>query len=167
MRVTGIPVPVFALKTVDAYMDGYYIDRDNNIWSMKGRTGQGTKLMGSSTPSGRCYTLNKRTHRAIDVVRRARAHSFFIRETMEDSTPVVPTLAERIRGDARQAAMSKAYLLATLTPTGKLVFDTDPMFHLSEPLARAEAERVAAASGGEVVLLKIVGKVKVQKAVWE
>jgi hypothetical protein len=69
--------------------------------------------------------------------------------------------------NARQAAMNKAYLLATLTPTGKLVFGTDPMFHLSEPVARAEAERVATASGSEVVLLKIVGKVKVQKAVWE
>lgn len=175
MLIPGLHIPVFPLKTIDIYMDGYYIDRDGGVWSTKGRSGSSpTKLMGSTTPSGRYYTLNKRTHRADDVFRRARQHKDFITETGNTVGALPETRTQDLAGvlpgrskSARQAVAVKGYVLATLSPNDKLVFGTDPMFHLTEPTAKAEAERIASNTGAEVVMLKVVGKVKVQKAVWE
>jgi len=170
MNILGIPVRVFSLKTIDTYMDGYYMDADGGVWSTRGRVP--ARLTGSSTPSGRYYTLNKRSHRADQLVYLARAHKTFASETAKTielavakATPPAP-LQGRTQS-ARTAAGARGFLLATLTPTDKLAFGTNPVFHLTEATVRAEAERIAAESGIEVVLLRIVGKVKVQKAVWE
>lgn len=171
MLIQGLSSPVFPLKTIDVYMDGYYMDKDGNVWSTKGRSV--AKMMGSSTPSGRYYTLNKRTHRADDLVRRARAHPDFPTQTSpkiveESLRRDIPAYANSGRTThAQNAVASKGFVLATMNPSGKLVFGTEPMYHLTDVTARAEAERVASLTGSEVVLLKIVGKVKVQKAVWE
>ncbi len=179
MLITGLQIPVFALKTIDVYMDGYYIDRDGNVWSTKGRSGSApTRLSGSTTPSGRYYTLNKRTHRADDVYRRARAHSTFVAETspiaalaQAAQSATLPAAVSALPAgrtkNAREAVAAKGYLLATLAPNGKLVFGIEPVFHVSDVTAKEEAVRIAGSSGAEVVMLKVVGKVKVQKAVWE
>ena len=171
MLITGLQIPVFPLKTIDAYMDGYYIDRDGTVYSTKGRTGI-ARLSGSTTPSGRYYTLNKRTHRADDVFRRAKAHRDFVIETSPGvvSLPKVIASAGLPAGrtkSARHAVSAKGYVLATLAPNDKLVFGTEPVFHVSDVTAREEAERIASTTGAEVVMLKVVGKVKIQKAVWE
>ena len=176
MFIPGLQIPVFPLKSIDVYMDGYYIDRDGNVWSTKGRSGSApTKLLGSTTPSGRYYTLNKRTHRADDVFRRARNHRDFIAET--SPTTALTQVATKATApaalppgrtkSAKAAVQAKGFVLATLAPNDKLVFGTEPVFHLTPNTARAEAERIAGATGSEVVMLNIVGKVKVQKAVWE
>lgn len=177
MNIAGIPVPVFALSIIDRYMDGYFVDRDLNVWSTKGRTP--ARLSGTQTPSGRYFTLNKRTHRALDLQRKVRLHPNFLNET---SSQVVATVNARTvvaqgglpvslppgrTKSPRQAAASKGYMLATINPNDKLVIGTEPVFHLDEATAKTEAERVASLNGSEVLVLKIVGKVKVQKAVWE
>lgn len=64
---------------MDIYMDDYYMDRDGNVYSMK--SGKATRMQGSVTTSGRYLTLNKRTHRADDVFRKARVHPHFVAET--------------------------------------------------------------------------------------
>lgn len=175
MLIPGLHIPVFPLKTIDAYMDGYYIDRDGGVWSTKGRSASApTKLMGSSTPSGRYYTLNKRIHRADDVFRRARAHRDFITQTSPGVVNLPKVITSASAGlpagrtkSPREAAAAKGYVLATLSPNDKLVFGTEPVFHVSDVTAREEAERIASNTGAEVVLLKVVGKVKVHRAVWE
>ena len=174
MYITGLAIPVFPLKSIDIYMDGYYMDKDGNIWSTKGRAGAPTKLMGSSTPSGRYYTLNKRTHRAEDIRRRAVHHGKFALETTPSTSqpavaphPCAAALPQGRTKSARAMAEAKGFILATLSPNDRLVFGTDPVFHLTSETAKAEAERIAGITGAEVVMLGVIGKVKVQKAVWE
>lgn len=176
MLITGLSTPVFPLNKVDTYLSGYYMDSEGAVYSTKSRFNV-TKLAGTHTTSGRYYTLNKRTHRAVDLARRARAHPSFIVETSLPKVVLLTANASLTASatglppgrtkSARDASDVKGYLLATVGPTDRLIFGTDPVFHLSDVTAKAEAERVAGESGKEVVLLKIVGKVKVQKAVWE
>lgn len=168
MQVAGIPTPVFPLTHVGPYLDGYFMADDGTVWSTRGRAGPG-RLQGSQTPSGRYYTLNKRTYRADVLWRQVRQHRDFARHTTanEPTTIAQPAVDEGRVRSVRAGVASKGYLLATLTPNGKLVFGTEPVFHVSEATAKAEAERVAGLTGAEVVMLKVVGKVKVQKAVWE
>lgn len=172
MLISGLSTPVFPLKNIDVYMSGYYMDREGGVWSTRRRhSAYPVKLAGSLTPSGRYYTLNGRTHRADDVFRRASQHKDFMTHTGGAAGALPAQLAKSdLQGrtaSATEAVSKKGYLLATLTPTGKLVFGTTPMFHTSDVTAKAEAERVAGLTGTEIVMLKIVGKVKVQKAVWE
>lgn len=170
MLLPGLNIPVFPLNRVDFFMTGYYMDRDGGVWSNKGKAP--AKLLGSKTPSGHYYTLNKRTVRADTLVPRAKLHKDFITETsntvgaLPAQAPAPVNLAGRTKS-ARHAVTDKGYVLATLAPNDKLVFGTEPVFHLTEETAKAEAERVAASTGSELVVLKVIGKVKVQKAVWE
>lgn len=168
MMITGLSIPVFPLKDIDTYARDYYMDSGGGVWSTKGRNGV-TKLTGSITPSGlRYYTLNKRTHRADHLYRLAKSHKDFTAETSSTVAPPV-TSAATLPGrtmSAASAVAGKGYLLATLKHD-RLVFGTKPVFHTDETTAKAEAERVAGLTGAEVVVLKVVGKVKVQKAVWE
>lgn len=164
---------LFPLSILDTFMSGYLMCEDGSVYSTK-TSDKPVRLNGSVTPSGRYYTLNKRTYRADDLLRRAKAHSRFHAETSSyvcaaaaaaapkhDPAPVGRTKS------ARQAASVKGFMLATIGVNDKLIFGTEPMLHLSDVTAKAEAERIAVATGQEVVLLQIVGKVKMQKAVWE
>lgn len=158
---------LFSLAELDRTLAGYLMDKDGNVYSTKHGPAP-TRLHGTSTHSGRYYTLNKRTWKAADLVRRANAHPLFFKTP--SAAPVHATVAGLPAGrtkSAKAAASVKGYLLASIGPTDKLVFGTDPVFHLSDTTAKAEAERIAGESGKEVVLLQVVGKVKVQKAVWE
>lgn len=176
MYINGLTAPVFPLKKIDAYAHGYYMDAQSRIFSTKNRGIWPVMLSGSVTPSGRYYTLNKRTHRADELARKAHAHKDFVNETtIGMSQPVNGVVAQggppvALPGrtkSAREAVNVKGYMLVVINPQGKLVFSTDPVFHLKEDTAKAEAERIAGNSGAEVVMMKVVGKVKVQKAVWE
>lgn len=170
MQVNGIPVPVFPLSKANQYLHGYYMDSACRIWSTRAGK-QPQPLLGSQNPSGHYYTLNRQTYRSEQLVRLATSHRDYIAETSDAKTSSAQLatgvcLKGRTKS-ASAAATAKGYLLATLTPDDRLVFGTEPMFHMSDTTAKEEAERVAGTSGREVVLLRIVGKVKVQKAVWE
>ena len=169
MQVRDIPVAVFPLKLIDTYMDGYYLDKDFNVWSTKGRSP--SCLSGTKTPSGKYFTLNKRAHRADDIARRARNHKDFASHTAA-LVPVPATTGSTLlplgrTKSAKELASRKGFVLATMSPTDKLIFGSDSVFHLTAESARGEAERIAGVSGIEVVVLQVIGKVKVQKAVWE
>lgn len=176
MQIKGLSNHVFPLKKIDIYAEGYFMDAVGRVFSTKNR-GTPVMLGGSVTPSGRYYTLNKRTYRSDDLFRKAMNHGDFKAETGQAS-PSLPVKGVVAQGglpvalsgrtkSAREAVGAKGYMLATLNPQGKLVFGTDPVFHLTDTTAKEEAERIAGETGAEVVMLQIVGKVKVQKAVWE
>lgn len=171
MQVQGLSVPVFPLVLASQFLDGYFVSSAGDIYSTRSARGQGAvRLSGSKTPSGRYFTLNKRTYRYDDVIRMARNHKDFAKHTVATGQAVYKPMATTpgVRtNSAQQAVASKGFVLATMNPNGKLVFGTEPMYHLTDKSARAEAERVATVSGNEIVLLQIIGKVKVQKAVWE
>lgn len=178
MNIPQIPmINLFPLTKLHfgTYLEGYYMDADCHIWSTRGTTPK--MLKGSKTPSGRYYVLNKTSYRADNLQLKARAHKDFAKDTgtTAQATPVrgavakggLPVALPGRTVSAVEAASKKGFILATMSSKGKLVFGTDPVFHLSETSAKAEAERVAGISGAQIVVLQIVGKVKIQKAVWE
>ena len=173
MFLPNLKVPVFDLSLVASHLRDYFMDRQGNIYSMK--SGNPVKLGRSYTPSGQYFSLNKRSIRQDHLFIAAESHTRFMEETGQTVDALKGVVAQ---GDlpvslpgrtknVREAVTGKGYLLATLNPKDKLVFGTEPMFHLRDTTAKAEAERIATETGAEVVMLKIVGKVKVQKAVWE
>ena len=172
MLLPNYPIPLFDLTLVDRYLSSYFMDREGTVYSTK--SGSPVKLNGSRTPSGRYFTLNKRSFRQDNLQRMARNHPRFLAETTHLKSNALPAAPKNVAPsmrwrtkEAREAIRQKGFLLATLSPAGKLVFGTEPMFHLLEQSARDEAERVASAAGAEIVMLQVVGKVKVQKAGWE
>ena len=166
MIVQGIPKPVFHLAQVDPLMRGYYMDGDFQVWSVRGHKGTPTRLSGSITPSGRYYTLAGRTFKDTEIRRRAQAYPEFKKETQMAAPAPSRTAVPTVQTSATAAVAAKGYLLATLVKD-RLVFGTTPAFHASIASAKTEAERIASASGAEIVVLQVIGKVKVQKAVWE
>ena len=172
MMLPNFPIPLFDLSWSSNVFRGYFMDREGTVYSTK--SGSPVRLKGSCTPSGRYFTLNKRSFRQDNLQLMARNHPKFLAETTHLKSNVLPAAPKNVAPsmqwrtkEAREAIRQKGFLLATLSPAGKLVFGTEPMFHLLEQSARDEAERVASTTGAEIVMLKIVGKVKVQKAVWE
>lgn len=178
MYLQGLHYPVFALAKLECYLNDYYMTRDGTVYSMKG--GKPARLSGSKTPSGLYYTLNKRTYRADDLRKRAMAHALFADATAEfavgSPAPVkavvspgsLPQAAPGRTKSATQAARLKGFVLATVGPTDKFVFGTDPVLHLTDVTAKQEATRIATLKPGtKVALLQIVGTVVVGGAVWE
>lgn len=177
MYISGLNV--FPLVKMDQYMDGYFMDQAGTVYSNKlSRAGTLSKLSGSSTPSGRYYTLNKRTHRADDLVARAKRHPAFAVEV--NPSAVAATKAIVSQGGlpvtlpcnksktASKLLSTKGYVLATVGPTDKLVFGTDPVFQLDEATAITEAQRIAMLKPGtRVVLLKAVKSVVAGGIKWD
>jgi hypothetical protein len=170
---------VFPLVKMDQYMDGYFMDQAGNVYSNKtSRNGTLTKLGGSSTPSGRYYTLNKRTHRADDLVARARRHGSFAQEVNPQAVAVARAVMSQgglpvalPHNKAKSAAKLvevKGYVLATVGPSDRLVFGTDPVFQLDEATATTEAQRIAMLKPGtRVVLLRAVKSVVAGGVKWD
>lgn len=168
MYLEGFKQPVFPFTLVDQHLTNYFMTRDGAIISTA--SGTSRQLSGSIASGTRYYTLNKRTFSGPALKMRALQHPSFKTETTDAPAAVKPveaTLPADRTTSPRKAAEIKGFVLATLSPGDKLVFGTTPVFHASEVSAKQEAERVASTTGGEIVVLKIVGKVKVQKAVWE
>jgi hypothetical protein len=170
---------VFPLVKMDQYMDGYFMDQAGNVYSNKtSRNGTLTKMGGSRTPSGTYYTLNKRTHRSDDLYARAKRHPAFAVEVNPSAVAVAKAVmsqgglpvalpANKAKSAAKLVEV-KGYVLATVGPTDRLVFGTDPVFQLDEVTATTEAQRIAMLKPGtRVVLLKAVKSVVAGGVKWD
>lgn len=175
MQLSGMNV--FPLVKMDQFMNGYFIDKDGNVYSNKVSMRTLTKLTGSSTPSGRYYTLNKRTYRADSLIARAKQHPMFAQEVypaavavavqLATTAPAAVTPANKSKSAAKLVA-AKGFVLATVGPSDKLVFGTDPMFQLDLPTATTEAERIANLKPGtRIVVLQAVRSVVAGGTKWE
>jgi hypothetical protein len=169
-------IHVFPLVQMDSMLNGYFMDANGSVYSNKSPRGVGvlTKLSGTRQPSGHYYTLNKRTFRADDLIRRAKAHKSFIFET---KVPISSTaIGAAVDGvvcmgrtkSAERAVAVKGYVIATIGPTDRFVFGTDPVLHVGESTVREEASRIAALKPGiEVVILKVHASVVSGGVTWK
>lgn len=164
MQLSGLNV--FPLVKMDRYCDGYFMDVNGVVYSNKtSRNGTLTRMQGTRQPSGHYYTLNRRSYRADALVSQARRHAEFGKETSAVVPPVVLPravvsqggLPVQIVGNKAQRASklleSKGYVLATVGPSDKLVFGTDPVFQLDLATAEQEALRIATMKPGTTVVL--------------
>lgn len=171
---------VFPLVHHSNLLAGYFMDKDGNVFSNKSPNTSGnlTRLMGSRQPSGHYYTLNKRTYRADDLVHAAERHMRFTAETqsmqeaLANALPPASAAAAQLplgrTKSAKAAVAHKGYVLATVGPTDRFVFGTDPVLHTTETTAREEAARIATLKPGtEVVILKAVASVTAGATVWK
>lgn len=165
---------VFPLVKMDSTMHGYFMDGIGNVYSNKtARPGSAiTKLAGTKQPSGHYFTLNKRTFRADDLIRKAKAHKEFASE-IRDLVGVHSALVEDavVNGrtkSAKRMISLKGYVLATVGPTDRFVFGTDPVLHVGESTAKEEAARIANLKPGtEVVILKVHASVVAGGVTWK
>jgi hypothetical protein len=154
------------------YLTGYFMSGDGSVYSSRSAASPNipVRLHGSSTPSGRYYTLNKCTYREDDLIRKAKSTVQFAVETgtagAVEKAPSA-TVANGRTKVASVAAAEKGYVLASIGPTDRLVFGTDPVLHLTEKTAKEEAARIAALHPGtKIVILKMVNTVRVG-VTWE
>lgn len=176
---------LFPLSKIDRYMEGYHMAVGGEIFSTRGNAkGLPTRLAGSSTGSGRYFVLNKRSFRHDALIHMAKKHKDWAQDTAMPAPPTAwplptPGVAQKSTGNclagqvgrtksATEATKEKGFLLATVGPTDKFVFSTDPVMHLHRATAVAEAERIATLKPGtKVVVLQIVASVVVGGARWE
>jgi hypothetical protein len=167
---------VFPLVQMDSMLNGYFMDASGNVYSNKSLHSAGVlaKLSGSRQPSGHYYTLNKRAFRADDLIRRARAHKSFVFETkVPISSTAIDAAVDGVvcmgrTKSAERAVAVKGYVIATIGPSDRFVFGTDPVLHVGESTVKEEAGRIAALKPGtEVVILKVHASVVAGGVTWK
>jgi hypothetical protein len=169
---------VFPLERVNSHLNGYYMDHHGHIYSTK--KGNLQRLSGTKQPSGHYYTLGGISYKSADLIRLARARNDFLKETDANAPNLLPqrplptaisTLGAAYNGRtkvASNAIAKKGYILATVGPTDRFVFGTDPVLHLEEGTAKEEAMRVATLKPGtEVVIFKVLASVVAGGVTWK
>jgi hypothetical protein len=161
---------LFPLNNTCSAGSGYFMNALGQVFSTK--SGNLLRLSGSTTKSGRYYTLNGRTHREDQLVFGAKRHKDFTRET--SPAPVVNVVDAPVLGARRSYATSmqeaiklRGTMIATVQGE-KLVFGTDPKIHTTEQSWREEMARLATVSPGtKFVAVKIVQSVVAGNISWE
>jgi hypothetical protein len=142
---------------------GYYVDSQGQIYSKRNTKVVGLYTMkGSTTKSGKYYTLDGTQHRADTIIRIARSHPQWDKETglspaeilslirarsRNGVTPSVPRFVET--RDVREYAGSldagirdRGWVIATAKDE-TLIFGTKPRIHTTEQSVKNELERLA------------------------
>ena len=161
---------VFPLERVRSTWRGYFINAKGEFFS--NRQGSLRRLAGSSTPSGRYYTLAGQTEREDRVTKLALAHKDWAKEVTPPSAKVAALTASSPKGRSHAASLAQGIaargVVLAVEEDGKLLFGSKPVIHTSEASWKDEATRVAMLNPGKrVVALKVVGAVVAGGIRWE
>jgi hypothetical protein len=173
---------LFPLNNINSRLNGYLMDRDGNIYSVKNTLGRVKMLAGSKTSSGHYFTLSNTTYRGDQLFSSAKAHKLFNAETAAPTTPAsvtqivagVKPLPVKDLDEKRSYAKSLAEGIAlrgvmiAAVEGERLVFGSEPKIHVTEQSFRSEMERLARVKPGvKFVSVKITGSVVAGGVRWE
>lgn len=163
--------------------DGYYIDREGAVYSTRGRNGKLSRLFGSSTLSGRYFSLQGKygstSFRADDLAKTACHHKDFNQHTADEITMASLgvdvnkiKVKSKVQGPRNHAADVDAGIAARGSIIGRvhkghLVFGSEPKIHTTEQSVKDEMQRLAVQYPGvKFVELKIAKSVVAGGVTW-
>lgn len=161
---------LFPLNNITSLGSGYYMSAAGQIFS--GKSGKLVRLSGSNTTSGRYFTLSGRTHREDQLVRDARRHKLFDKETavagvLEAPKTVKVDGTKRSYASSMQEAITLRGVMIAAVQGDRLIFGTKPKTHITEQSWKDEMTRLATVSPGtKFVAVKIVQSVVAGGVTW-
>lgn len=169
-------VNVFPLRVTFGRLVDYFMDAGGNVYSTK--RGPLRALAGSRNGSGEIvYTLAGVSYSRRQLTKVAFAHADFKTETggFGEAIAVAEAIDRKVGGavvngrtqNANQLVANKGYMIATVGPNSRLIFGSNPTFHVGESTVKAEAERIANLTPGtRVVILKVHASVVAGGVTW-
>ena len=193
MIVGGMP-GLFPLSNIRNGWSSYFMNGAGHVFSTKANPVP-RKLSGSTTISGHYYTLSpsdghsSSTERADSLLRRAKAHTEFKKETALTTDNVVhDTLFNKLKNkvngspnltaavgmvdrdhatSVKEGIEKRGFLIGRVVGEA-IVFGSKPKIHITLKSAKSEIERLANQTPGlQLIYLQIEGAVRAATLVWE
>lgn len=160
MNVQGTDY-LFPLEKVNYRFRGYFIDKEGQVYSTRGPGARLSRLAGSkqNSWSNRYYTLDGASWEHGHLIRQAKAHGDFAKETTAaiktgplGGSAVLSALQARAseRSHAKttdEAINSRGSIIASVID-GKFVFGSNPVVHTTAESVKSELARLAMQNPG-------------------